>query len=258
MADLKTRRTVPQQRRGTGTGQAPAAPQSRARGLLELATSIPGLAAAFVVFTLLAMSPLEPLDRALDQHWVSGNAPGLMAFLNDGLDRLAGQQVNLTVLAVVAITLAWRRLSWRPILLAIMAEAGFYSTGLLKILFARPAPYIGGGHDPDFFDGGLLTMGRDGISYPSGHAAEAVLVYGAVVYLLTTYGHLSSRAVRAVRWAYAAVVVNAVAVAFLLGYHWVTDLVGGLLFGALLLQVVVHLDRGWRRAHRERVTDSAS
>src|SRR5690625_988245 len=105
----------------------------------ERLTSIPVLCAGFVVLTLLAAGPLQSFDRALDEQWIRGAAPGVAPFLRDVLDRLAGQQVNLTVLCVVAIALAWRRLSWRPIVLGLATEAGFYTVGLMKLLFARPA-----------------------------------------------------------------------------------------------------------------------
>ena len=89
------------------------------------------------------------------------------------LDRIAGQAVCLPVLTAVAIVLARRRRSWRPIVIALLAEVGFLGgVGTLKVLLGRGASSTG---DTRFFEACLLEMGTLGISFPpSGHAAEAV------------------------------------------------------------------------------------
>ena len=90
------------------------------------------------------------------------------------LDRIAGQAVCLPVLTAVAIVLARRRRSWRPIVIALLAEVGFLGgVGTLKVLLGRGASSTG---DTRFFEACLLEMGTWGISFPppSGHAAEAV------------------------------------------------------------------------------------
>src|SRR5699024_12417842 len=86
----------------------------------------------------------------------------------------ACQVVGLTVLAITAIALRYRRRSWRAIGFAVATESAFFlGVGSLKVLLARPATTL---HDPRFFQGGLLDLGSRGISYPSGHAAEAVQI----------------------------------------------------------------------------------
>jgi membrane-associated phospholipid phosphatase len=211
------------------------------RALIARATSWQALLVAFVVVVLLATGPLQGVDRALHHPWARELTPGLVPFLRDLLDRIAGQRVNLPVLATTAVVLAARRRSWRPVGVALVAEAGFYVVGLLKLLFARPAPML---HDPAFFAGGLGVDGREGISFPSGHAAESVLIYGAVVYLVAVYSSASRRTVTALGVLTAVLVVNAVVVSFGLGYHWFSDLLGGVVTGGLLLRTVVGIDRG--------------
>ncbi|MDN5894723.1 MAG: phosphatase PAP2 family protein [Nocardioides sp.] len=226
----------------TRTVRPPTGP--RGASLLARATSIPALVLGLAVVTLAAAGPMQLLDQRLHRRWIVDLAPGLEPFVQGVLDRIAGQAVGLPVLAVVAIVLAHRRGSWRPIWFAVMAEvAFFFGVGALKLLLARPAPVVGETH---FLAGGLLEFGERGISYPSGHAAEAVLVYGAAVHLIARYSGASPRLVGVLSWAVAAITVNSVVVSFALGWHWATDLIGGVLAGGLFLRLLILGDhRDW-------------
>lgn len=199
------------------------------------------LGAAFVVVTALAAGPLERVDASLRGRWVLEKTPGLEPLFQDVLDKLASQAVCVPVLVAVAVTIAVRRRSWRPIAVAGGAElAWLVVVGALKVLFARPAPALG---NPAFYEGGLWSLGEMGVSYPSGHAAEVFLIYGAAVHLIRRYTGLGQHWVRLLRILVAALAVNTVVVSFWLGWHWLTDLVGGLLVGGCLLAILIAVDR---------------
>jgi membrane-associated phospholipid phosphatase len=81
----------------------------------------------------------------------------------------------------------------------------------------------------------------DGASYPSGHVANAVLMWGVARWQTVEYG-LPAWAQRAA-WTLAVVGPLATGVAMVaLDFHWVTDAVVGLAVGLLLLGVVHALD----------------
>jgi membrane-associated phospholipid phosphatase len=221
-------------------------PAGDARPLRARLTSAPALALALVAVTLLAAGPFQVLDEAAHGHWAQRLTPGAAPFVQHVLDPIAGQAVCLPVLAGVAGILAWRRRTWRPIWCAAGAELAFYGgVGLLKVVLARPSPVM---NDPDLFGGGLQSLGWSGISYPSGHASEAVLIYGTAVYLVARWTSASHRTLRVLRYGVVAVTLNAVAVSYYLGWHWITDLVGGVLAGGLLLRLLIAADRAGREA----------
>ena len=155
------------------------------RSLFERLTSAPLLAVALVVVTILAAGPFQDLDLFLAKRWLYRLDPSLIPFAQNVLDRVASQIVCVPILAAVAIVLARRRRSWRPLLVALLAEAAFViGIGAMKVLTARGVTYE---RDPDLLDAGLFEMGTKGISFPSGHASEAMLIYGAAVYLIAHY-----------------------------------------------------------------------
>lgn len=205
-------------------------------------TSLPVLGAAFLLVTVLTASgALRNLDEQLQAYWSRRYTPNWHHFLDSVPNAVAGQAVCLPVLLAVAIWFAVRFRTWHPLVIAAAAEVAFFGgIGGLKLLLARTSPAVG---DGSFFTGGFLEYGRYGMAYPSGHAAEAVLIYGAAAYLIRAYAHPDHRSSGRTFWFVTLITIGAIAVAFYLGFHWPTDLVGGLLAGGFLLRLIVECDR---------------
>lgn len=197
------------------------------------------------MFTLLAVGPLRPYDEMFQGYWAKHYTPNWATFLDKVPNAVAGQAVCLPVLLAVALVLAWRHRTWHPLAIVAAAEIGFYAgIGGLKVILGRTAPAAGEG---GFWQGGPFAHGWYGIAYPSGHAAEAVLIYGAAAYLVLFYSGHDTRLRRRLTWLVALVALNAIVVAFYLGFHWPTDLVAGLLAGGLVLRLLVNGDRALMR-----------
>jgi membrane-associated phospholipid phosphatase len=88
-------------------------------------------------------------------------------------------------------------------------------------------------------------------SYPSGHTAASIAVYGGLVLLLTS--RIRSRAVRAVAWSIAVAIPIFVALSRMYrGMHYPLDVTGGALVGIAALCVVVFAARAAGAADRHR------
>jgi membrane-associated phospholipid phosphatase len=141
-----------------------------------------------------------------------------------------GQRGFVAVPLVVVTALVVRRTrSLRPLLVvggALLATA--LIVGTMKIGFGRTAP----GYGDDL-------LGQGGLSYPSGHAVNAVLVWTLVVRMLAgVYGNGRLRVLRlpAAQAGVVAAVVLVNAVGMLgLNYHWATDVAAGWLIGLALV-----------------------
>lgn len=144
-------------------------------------------------------------------------------------------------LAASGAFLAWRkRVYFYALWLALSGSAAF---ALLEKMFVhRPRP---SGSIPFYHEGGL--------SFPSGHATTAVALYGFLTYA-------ALRHLRGVRAKTAALFTGLFVIVMLgfsrmyLGVHYVSDVLGGYLLGALWLIIGIavvewHLSRDGREAH---------
>jgi membrane-associated phospholipid phosphatase len=201
--------------------------------MARAAASVPVLVLALglAVVTVLSAGPLLEVDRTLNHPW-SEQVPGLQTE-TAVLAGLGQRAYCLPLLALVAAYYARRLRSWEPV---VLSAGGVLAVNLLvggmKILTARDSPHRG---DPSFFNEGLL--------YPSGHAANVVLVYGLTAYLVVHYGRSQRRTARVLGAAVLLLAVVMTAVALYTRDHWFTDMVGGFVAGALVLRLVVDVHR---------------
>ncbi len=201
------------------------------RGLVVPAAALWGL---FVGLTaLVAVWPGFFLDTMVDgliarlRSSVEPALPGLRSAA--GLvARLGAREVLVPLALAAGVVLSWRRRSLVPLALVVgsyLLVAGVAS--FTKASLARPQP--------------LPLPGVPGRAFPSGHAAQAVVVFGALAMLAG-----GSR--RALGLGLAAGVVAAVCVALLWRQaHWLTDMVGGVVLGAACLATVDAAMR-WERS----------
>ena len=163
--------------------------------------------------------------------------PGLTS-LAEVLDDF-GRRIFVLPLMILVLLVVGRRLrSWRPLILGLGAFfVASVVVGLLKFVTARTSPRLGGAEFlvPELVD----SIGL----YPSGHAANAVVAWGAIVYFASQGWSWSAERTR---WATAGVVVIVVIVGVAssyLQYHWVSDLVAGALVGASALFAAIAIDQ---------------
>ena len=160
--------------------------------------------------------------------------------------QIGGRVTLLVVLGGLVGYLAWRRHTWLPLVRVLLAVAVLTVVVYgLKHGIARTAPAFPG----SFF------FHRDGISFPSGHVANAVLMWGVARWQAVEYG-LPMR-VQRIFWFLSVAGPVATGLAMVsLDFHWVTDAVVGACVGVLLLGVVHALDAmvlsRWVRAHAGR------
>jgi membrane-associated phospholipid phosphatase len=203
----------------------PAAPAGRPSWWLVL-----GALAVTVGVTvdLLSRGTLERMDLRVSEVVSAWHLKDSAAYWPVwAVTQLGGRGFILIVLAGLVGYLVWRERTVVPLLRVLIALAlltvvvyGFkYGTG-------RTAPAYPG----SFFH-------RDGQSYPSGHVANAVLMWGVARWQVVEF-RLAAAVQRVAWWlSVAAPVATGVAMVSL-DFHWVTDAVVGAAVGVLLLGVV--------------------
>ena len=81
------------------------------------------------------------------------------------------------------------------------------------------------------------------MSYPSGHASNAILSWGVLAYLIYRYAHVDRYQGRLASAGVALISLTVCTVSLIRDTHWFSDLLGGLFIGGALLVLVIAVDR---------------
>jgi membrane-associated phospholipid phosphatase len=188
------------------------------------------LLAGFVVLTLLLVwkTPLLSLDLTI-RDFVDAHRPRPFYWVLRVFNYLGqGGQVLTPLASIVAVVLAVRRRTVRPLLPVIAAFVATYLTiGPIKLVTDRAAASSHIQH-PEW-----LFHDPNGMSYPSGHVVNAIVWYGVLALLLG--GLLSERQLLLVR--YGAPVIVLFTTTYL-SFHWVTDGLAAIMLGLVVDRVL--------------------
>jgi membrane-associated phospholipid phosphatase len=181
---------------------------------------------------VLTFGPLVEYDKKINSD-PKPQFEGAAGFLLRRLDDLGLRGLTATVLILAASFIAYKFKTWRPLNLA------FLSLILLNLVVGTSKLVLGRTKPRDGFD--LLHAG--GMSYPSGHASNAVLSWGILAYLIYRYAKVDRYQGRLASAGVVAISLTVCIVSLIRHTHWFTDLLGGLFIGSALLVAVIAVDR---------------
>ncbi|MDQ3881292.1 MAG: phosphatase PAP2 family protein [Chloroflexota bacterium] len=186
------------------------------------ATAIGGAVAFAMLAVLVALGATDGFDFAVTS-WATdperNGAVGVARALTD----LGSTWAVTLIAAVLFVVLAVRRAPWLGIVSAATIAVVALGNSTIKLVLGRARPEVVG-----------ATLVEPGFSFPSGHALMSATAYGVLAVLV-----LRSRLPRPAR---AAIVVGLIGISFVvgatrvyLGVHFVTDVVGGWIAGAVIV-----------------------
>jgi len=188
----------------------------------------------FIVVTqqVITNGPLIAMDARIANASRIKFAPWF-DFILMRIDDLGLRGLTAPALLLAAIYIARRFNTWRPLNLALLSLIALNVTvGLAKLLIGRTKPQL---------NVDLIYAG--GLSYPSGHASNALLSWGVLAYLIYRYAHVDRYRGRLASTGVALITLSVCVVSLFRNTHWLSDLVGGLFIGAALLVMVIAVDR---------------
>jgi membrane-associated phospholipid phosphatase len=192
------------------------------------------LFAGFLLVTqqVLVYGPITQIDEWLSEA-SHPRFRGISAFLIRRLDDLGLRSVSGIALLIVAIYISRRFKTWRPINLGLLAFISLnIVVGAFKYGLGRTKPRIG-----------IDLLHAGGMSYPSGHASNAIFIWGVIAYLIYRYAHVDRYNGRLASAGVATLSLTVCVVSLLRNTHWFSDLFGGLLLGGALLVLIIAIDR---------------
>jgi membrane-associated phospholipid phosphatase len=161
------------------------------------------------------------------------NFPPWIDFIFMRIDNLGLRGLTATALLIAALYISRHFKTWRPLNLAILSLLALnFAVGLAKLLIGRTKPQL---------NVDLIYAG--GLSYPSGHASNAILSWGVLAYLIYRYAHVDRYRGRLAGTGVALISLSVCIVSLFRNTHWLSDLIGGLFIGAALLVMVIAVDR---------------
>lgn len=188
----------------------------------------------FLIVTQQVMSygPLVAYDKEINST-PKPQFEGFAGFVLRRLDDLGLRWLTATVLLIAATFIAYKFKTWRPLNLALISVLALnLVVGIFKLFLGRTKPRDG-------FD--LLHFG--GMSYPSGHASNAVLSWGLLAYLIYRYAKVDRYQGRLASAGVTLISLTVCVVSLIRHTHWFSDLLGGLFIGSALLVTVIAIDR---------------
>jgi membrane-associated phospholipid phosphatase len=188
----------------------------------------------FVLFALLAwfvhFNPILPLDVAITREFQENQNPLLKGFMV-AVSFLGNQAIIFTALIFLTALFFWIvRLHLEALFIAGLSIISGITNTLIKLLVSRPRPTT------QFVS---IFQHATGQSFPSGHVMSYVAFWG----LLFSLGLILFKRDR--WWHYALLIIPALFVVLVgpsriyLGDHWASDVLGGYLFGGLLLGIAL-------------------
>lgn len=188
----------------------------------------------FLIVTQQVMSngPLINIDTQIAlakrphlNHWIN--------FALKKIDNLGLRWLTATILLIAAALIARQFKSWRPLNLAVLSLLALnLFVGVAKLAIGRTKPRL----NVDLIHAG-------GLSYPSGHASNALISWGMLAYLIYRYTHRELFHGRFLALSVAGITLAVCAVSLFRSTHWFSDLLGGLFIGGALLVLIIAIDR---------------
>lgn len=188
----------------------------------------------FLIVTQQVMTngPLVNIDANLSHR----KRPHLSHWLDFGLrkiDNLGLRGLTATVLLTAAVLISYRFRSWRPLNLALLSLLALNGVvGVAKLAIGRTKPRLN-----------IDLIHAGGLSYPSGHASNALLTWGILAYLIYRYTHREVLHGRMLATFVGAITLAVCIVSLFRQTHWFSDLLGGLFIGGSLLVLIIAIDR---------------
>lgn len=186
----------------------------------------------FALFTLLAWfvheNPIVPVDVVITQEFQENQSPWLQNFMI-AVSFLGSQWLIFSALILLTVLAFWiLGLRLEALLIAIQSIVSSLLNGLIKVIVDRPRP------TSRLVD---IILHASGQSFPSGHVMAYVAFFGLIFSLCLILFR------RDRWWNYVLLTICGLFVVLVgpsriyLGDHWASDVLGGYLFGGLLLGI---------------------
>jgi undecaprenyl-diphosphatase len=181
-----------------------------------LGIAIVGLLLFLILASVIGRSELSGIDRPIMLFVYQFRTPLFTAIMK--WITFFGNTGLIFVVLLAALTLLAKRYLKQALWFLILAGSGGAANAILKMIIARPRPAL------------APLIKETDFSFPSGHAMDSLIVYGAIAYLLLQL--MPEFRYRALVIPMASLIITAIGFSRVyLGVHYPSDVLAGYLFG---------------------------
>jgi membrane-associated phospholipid phosphatase len=197
---------------------------------------------AFVALTVaVAAGSLNPFDQQV-LHAMAGLWNPSLQPLFQAVAELGGLELTSVLVVVVSLFLLRRGSRADAWVLVAFAASQILET-LYKAALYHPGPPLSVSHADGPSITELLGGSSSGNSFPSGHIMRAMVVYGLIAFVVRRLAPWPAARALAVPILVVLIIVEAFDRVYL-AVHWESDVIGGVLLGAIaLVSAIIWLDR---------------
>jgi membrane-associated phospholipid phosphatase len=203
--------------------------------LIVVAAVLLAIPFGLLLLEVVFRGPLTSFDQRVAVHQNKEDLADPSRVHHAQLVTQLGATVVLIGIVVVGIVFlaGFNRRRRQALFLVSTAVVGLITNNIIKALVGRSRPH--------FSDAVAHAFGK---SFPSGHAMNSTVVYGSL--LILGWGPLRTTARRLGAFFLAAALVSAIAVSrVVLGVHYVTDVVAGIVLGVAVVLASAAAFRAW-------------
>ena len=154
-------------------------------------------------------------------------------FMLRRIDDLGLRWISAVAILLLSVFLWHKFKTFRPLFLSLVALLALNGVvGVFKLFIGRSKPRL---------NMDLLNSG--GMSFPSGHISNVVLVWGLFAYLVYRYLWHEEESAKKLITIVSSLTTAIMCVSLYRNTHWFSDLIGGAFLGGALLVSVTALDR---------------
>lgn len=211
--------------------------------LWALIISVLSLIGFSVMAMLISRNNIVSIDRAIIGFIQGLETPSLTAIMK--FFTLIGSTKGIVVIAIIALLFLYIVLKHRSelVLFTIVIAGSPLLNGILKNFFHRARPDL---HR-------LIEIG--GYSFPSGHAMNAMTVYGIITFLL--WRHIPNRLGRTILVIISSIFIFMIGTSRIyLGVHYPSDIIGGYFASCFWLVTAIWFYQRYKEKRYERKTST--
>lgn len=191
--------------------------------------------ASLILFLLIVVNLNNPAlittDNAINS-WTASHQNGIIQTISIFLSKIFEPIYVIIFVILLSLFLLSKSKKKQAILLSAASLSSGIFIYLLKHIFSKARPSNG-------------IIPETGFSFPSGHAMISIALFGTLIYIALNIKSKTNKIISIIACIFGILLVGLSRV--YLNVHWLSDVIGGYLFGLFILFAILFYEKIWKQ-----------